>query len=125
MPSKSTQRNCLCGNNVGNGSGNNQTASVKSSHTFPSTLDASFVHLPPPSSESGQNMEYANLIERESSDERDLFNQGILNTYRHINTLLQVAEGHLDLSEIDPNGDICLCTNCIERLVFHEDGDMN
>ena len=50
------------------------------------------------------------------SDEGDLYNQGILNSYRHINTLLQVAEDHLSASSgEDIEMDAHMCLNCIER----------
>ena len=115
MASKVSQ--CTCGNNVKNP---NEKPLSLSTHVNPREnvlLDASFVHLPVPSHQ-WQNSNGNNIEQGDINDARDLYNnQGILNSYRHINTLLQIAEGHLgNPSEEDfINTDTCLCANCVER----------
>jgi len=108
---------CTCGNRVEvnvDGDGNDQASHALPLHHGDNPLDASFVHLPPPS-HSSRHMNDAPLTKNNDFlHESDLFNQGILNTHRHTNTLLQVAEGNLDLSGSEEN-EICLCTNCVER----------
>lgn len=101
---------CTCGNNI-NANGNDQSILIQESkdNVQEHSLDASFVHLPAPASRDSNAT--ANRFE---SEDFDLFNQGILNAYRHINVLLKVAEGHLDLS--DGNGmDENICLSCVER----------
>jgi len=100
---------CTCGNNI-NADGNDQSILMQESkdHLQEHSLDASFVHLPAPTNQDSN-------AAGNTSEDFDLFNQGILHTYRHINVLLQVAEGHLDLS--DGNGmDEHICLSCVERV---------
>ncbi len=115
---------CTCGNNV-NVSAEDEKQSTVLPHEKSSQehlpLDASFVHLniPDPSTwnhydDDGGFGDGAGGEDRKANDE--LFNEGILDTYRHIKVLLSVTEDHLGLSsgEGAPEHDH-ICLSDIER----------
>jgi hypothetical protein len=110
---------CTCGNNVklGDEASDPLTKSVVStdrSRDEPN-LDTSFVHLPlPPVTNRSTNHESQHLGDR---NDGGLYNQGILDSYRYLKTMVQVAEQHLDQVSTDDwaKSDHCLCETCIER----------
>jgi len=101
---------CTCGHNVKDG---NEDTQQLNSGTFLSRtqLDASFVHLPSPRPNMNDN-----LLMQHNGDS-SFFSQGMLDSYRYHNTMLQVAEKQIDHSQGFGNeADICLCSDCIERI---------
>ena len=106
-----SKASCACGHNVKDG---NEDTQRLNSGTFLSRteLDASFVHLPSPSP-SNRNMNGEYLMQ--NYDDSSLFSQGVLDSYRYLNTMLQVAEEQIDHKGHGNRADICLCSDCIER----------
>ena len=105
---------CTCGHNVKDG--NEDTQQLNSGAFLSRTqLDASFVHLPSPPPNMNENL----LMQHH--EDSSLFSQGMLDSYRYHNTMLQVAEKQIDHSQGFGNeADICLCSDCIERLVVKD-----
>jgi hypothetical protein len=109
---------CSCGKNVQHEDAHHHDPHTVASNTIRESrpLDSSFVHLPLPP-QHGKDLNGINFGTDQLSDEGDLYNQGILNSYRHINTLLQVAEDHLSArSGEDIEMDAHMCLNCVERI---------
>ncbi len=110
MPSSKSTSRCSCGNNVNVSAEDEKEPMVheiSSQEQLP--LDASFVHLNLPDASSWNENKTGGVYgdglgaeDRKANDE--LFNEGILDTYRHINALLSVAEDHLGLSSGDGQG---------------------
>ena len=105
---------CTCGHNVKDGNEDTQQLNIG---TFLSRtqLDASFVYLPTPTPNMNEN------VRMQHDDDSFFFSQGMLDSYRYHNTMLQVAEKQIDHSQGFGNeADICLCSDCIERLVVKD-----
>lgn len=120
---------CTCGNNIqlGEGSTGHLTNSVMPpimTTTSTSTngnnvehfLDASFVHLPL-TSPTTRNINDAFL--NYEANGGGLYNQGILDSHQYLNTMVHIAEQHMDpISKEDwMKSDLCLCATCIERMI--------
>jgi hypothetical protein len=106
---------CTCGHDVSKDL--NEDTQRLNSGTFLSRteLDASFVHLPPPPP-ANRNMNGEFLMQ--NYDDSSLFSQGILDSYRYLDTILKVAKEQIDDNQGHGNAadsDICLCSDCIER----------
>ena len=80
----------------------------------PSQLDASFVHLSPLSATDQKTI---NDFPHRNLNVGDIYNQGILDSYRYLKTIVQLAEDHIDLSSTGnwTESSDCLCAMCIER----------
>ncbi len=83
-----------------------------------SPLDASFVHLPTANKNSNNYFNNPHSGGERRTDDFELSNQGILDSHRHIDKLMKIAEGHLNMldSKTDHrNDEECICMSCIER----------
>jgi len=82
-------------------------------------LDASFVHLPlPPITKNRTNTVDSQQLG--DLNDRGLHNQGILDSYRYLKTMVQIAEQHMDQASTGDwsKSKECLCATCIERMIM-------